>query len=138
MKIIMAVLIVAALIFFTAVGLWAFDAFSFREAVKLSVLYTGFGFVVFEVLSVLFCAVVLGGVWLTCSPVGRIYAAGVVLFLISLCVSKISESIPDNERLLGMAVNELINLTMLVPAAMFMAYALWFVIAGRYKVYGHQ
>ena len=135
MKIIMAVLSIAALIFFTAIGLWAFDAFSFREAVKLSVLYTGFGFVVFEVLSVLFSAVVLVGVWLTCSPVSRIYTAGGVMFLISLCVSKISESIPDNERLLGVAIKELINLTMLVPVAMFMVYALWFAIVGRYKDY---
>ncbi|HAH4691396.1 TPA: hypothetical protein HH131_004121 [Escherichia coli] len=133
MKLIIAVLSVAALIFFVVVGFWSFDSFSFREAVKLSVLYTGFGFVVFEVLSVLFFAVVLVGVWFACSPIGRVYAAGGVLFIFSLFVSKISVSIPDSEQLFGLALNELINLAMLVPAAMFMAYALWFAIIGRYQ-----
>ena len=71
MKLIISVLSVVALFFFVAVGFWSFDGFSFREAVKLSVLYTGFGFVVFEVLSVLFFAVVLVGVWFACSPIGR-------------------------------------------------------------------
>ncbi|EOG1717636.1 hypothetical protein ACK3OH_004524 [Salmonella enterica] len=133
----MAVLSTAALIFFVAVGFWAFDVFSFREAVKLSVLYTGLGFVVFEVLYVLLSVVVLITVLSVSSPVGRLYAAGFMLFLMTLVISKLSASIPDSERLFGVAVNELVSFSMLVPVVMFMAYVLWFFTVGKYKNYDY-
>ncbi|MCK8335988.1 hypothetical protein LXA54_17000 [Erwinia amylovora] len=137
MRVLLALLVIAAFTFFAAVGLWAFDAFSFREAVSLSVLYTGLGLVVFEVVFVLLSAVVLVGVWFACSPVGRLYAAGVALLLLCLLVSKLSESIPDSEKLFGMAVSSLVNLSMLGPVLMFMGYAVWYAIYGRYKEYGY-
>lgn len=137
MKILLAMLVFAAFVFFAAVGLWAFDTFSFREAVSLSVLYTGFGLVVFEIVSVVFSAVVLIGIWFMCSPIGRLYAAGVSLLLMCLMVSKLSESIPEREELFGVSVSMLVNLSMLAPVLMFMGYAVWFIIHGRYKNYGY-
>lgn len=137
MKTLLAMLVIAALVFFVAVGLWAFDTFSFREAVSLSVLYTGFGLVVFEIMSVVFSAVVLIGIWFMCSPLGRIYAAGVSLFLMCLLVSKLSESIPEREELFGVSVSMLVNLSMIAPVLMFMGYGAWFIIYGRYKAYGY-
>lgn len=135
MKIFYAMLLVGALVFFSAVGLWAFDAFSFREAVKTSILLTSFGVVVFELLSLLFFAVVIVGVWFACSPIGRLYAAGVVVFLFIMLTLKLSETIPQNLQLLGFGVKHVISISMLIPACVYMVFAVWFIVIGRYKHY---
>lgn len=137
MKTLLVMSVIAALVFFVAVGLWAFDTFSFREAVSLSVLYTSFGLVVFEIMSVVFSAVVLIGIWFMCSPLGRLYAAGASLFLMCLLVSKLSESIPEREELFGVSVSILVNLSMIAPVLMFMGYGAWFITYGRYKAYDY-
>lgn len=137
MKILFAMLIAGALVFFSAVCLWAFDAFSFREAVKTSIMLTGFGVVVFELLSVLFFAVVIVGVWFSCSPIGRLYAAGVAVFCFIMLTLKLSETIPQNLQLFGFGVKHLISISMLIPVFVYIGFAVWFIVIGRYKHYGY-
>ncbi|EEW5012289.1 hypothetical protein D8Y54_003858 [Escherichia coli] len=137
MKILLVILGVAALIFFSAVGLWVFDMFSFREAMKVSMIYTGFGFVIFEVLVIVFTTIVAVGVWLTSSPTGKVYATGVMLFLISLLMSRFTESIPAAAQLCGISTRLIFNISMLVPVIIYIAFALWYVVTGRFKQYGY-
>ncbi|EDI0603385.1 hypothetical protein CC806_24765 [Salmonella enterica subsp. enterica serovar Braenderup] len=137
MKILLAILGVAALIFFSAVGLWVFDIFSFREAMKASIIFTGFSFVIFEALAIFFTIIVATGAWFASSPTGKVYATGIALFLMSLLMSRFTVSIPAAAQICGISARLIFNLSMLVPVVIYIAFALWYVVTGRFKHYGY-